>query len=51
MRAPLAIGGDGIAALAALGLGVLADVPRFILIASEIAGDDLIETYRRGDLP
>jgi diaminohydroxyphosphoribosylaminopyrimidine deaminase/5-amino-6-(5-phosphoribosylamino)uracil reductase len=51
MRAPLAIGGDGIAALATLGLGALADAPRFVLIASEIAGDDLIETYRRGDRP
>jgi diaminohydroxyphosphoribosylaminopyrimidine deaminase/5-amino-6-(5-phosphoribosylamino)uracil reductase len=51
MRAPLAIGGDGIAALGALGLGALADAPRFSLIKSEIAGDDLIETYRRGDQP
>jgi diaminohydroxyphosphoribosylaminopyrimidine deaminase/5-amino-6-(5-phosphoribosylamino)uracil reductase len=51
MRAPFAIGGDGIAALAALGLGALADAPRFALIASEIAGGDLIETYRRDDQP
>jgi diaminohydroxyphosphoribosylaminopyrimidine deaminase/5-amino-6-(5-phosphoribosylamino)uracil reductase len=51
MRAPLAIGSDGIAALATLGLGALGDAPRFALIKSEIAGDDLIETYRRGDLP
>jgi diaminohydroxyphosphoribosylaminopyrimidine deaminase/5-amino-6-(5-phosphoribosylamino)uracil reductase len=49
MRAPIAIGGDGIAALAALGLNALADAPRFALIASEIAGDDLIETYRRAE--
>jgi diaminohydroxyphosphoribosylaminopyrimidine deaminase/5-amino-6-(5-phosphoribosylamino)uracil reductase len=53
MRAPVAIGGDGIAALAALGLGLgaLADAPRFTLIASEIAGGDLIDTYRRADQP
>jgi len=46
MRAPMAIGGDGIAAVAALGLGDLAVAPRFTLLSSETAGDDAIESYR-----
>jgi diaminohydroxyphosphoribosylaminopyrimidine deaminase / 5-amino-6-(5-phosphoribosylamino)uracil reductase len=49
MRAPLALGGDGIPAIAALGLGDLAAAPRFDLISSETAGGDLIETYRCRD--
>jgi diaminohydroxyphosphoribosylaminopyrimidine deaminase / 5-amino-6-(5-phosphoribosylamino)uracil reductase len=47
MRAPMVIGGDGTPAIAALVLGKLADAPRFVLEASETAGGDLIETYRR----
>jgi diaminohydroxyphosphoribosylaminopyrimidine deaminase/5-amino-6-(5-phosphoribosylamino)uracil reductase len=47
MRAPLAIGGDGIPALAALGLAALAAAPRFELLESEVVGGDLVETYRR----
>jgi diaminohydroxyphosphoribosylaminopyrimidine deaminase / 5-amino-6-(5-phosphoribosylamino)uracil reductase len=47
MRAPMVIGGDGIPAIAALALGELAGAPRFALEASETAGGDLIETYRR----
>jgi len=47
MRAPLVIGGDGVPAVAALDLGALANSPRFTLLSSEIAGSDLIETYRR----
>ena len=47
MRAPMAIGGDGIAAVAPLGLGDPAAAPRFTLLASEVtAGGDAIETYR-----
>ena len=46
MRAPMAIGGDGVPAIAALGLGDLAGAPRFALVSSEIAGGDTIETYR-----
>jgi diaminohydroxyphosphoribosylaminopyrimidine deaminase/5-amino-6-(5-phosphoribosylamino)uracil reductase len=49
MRAPLTLGGDGIAAIAALGLGGLAAAPRFELVSSEAAAGDLIETYRRRD--
>jgi diaminohydroxyphosphoribosylaminopyrimidine deaminase / 5-amino-6-(5-phosphoribosylamino)uracil reductase len=47
MRAPLALGGDGIPAIGALGLGELAAAPRFELVESAIADGDLIETYRR----
>ena len=49
MRAPLAIGGDGLPAIAALGLTALAAAPRFTLASSETAGGDVIETYRRAD--
>jgi diaminohydroxyphosphoribosylaminopyrimidine deaminase/5-amino-6-(5-phosphoribosylamino)uracil reductase len=47
MRAPMVIGGDGIPAIAALALDALAGAPCFVLEASENAGGDLIETYRR----
>jgi diaminohydroxyphosphoribosylaminopyrimidine deaminase / 5-amino-6-(5-phosphoribosylamino)uracil reductase len=47
MRAPLLIGNDGLPAIAALGLDKLAGAPRFALVASEILGEDLMETYRR----
>jgi diaminohydroxyphosphoribosylaminopyrimidine deaminase / 5-amino-6-(5-phosphoribosylamino)uracil reductase len=47
MRAPLAIGGDGVPAIAALGLDGLAGAPRFSLVSSETAGGDVIDTYRR----
>ncbi|HTZ37807.1 MAG TPA: bifunctional diaminohydroxyphosphoribosylaminopyrimidine deaminase/5-amino-6-(5-phosphoribosylamino)uracil reductase RibD [Stellaceae bacterium] len=49
MRAPLALGGDGVPAVAALGLGALAAAPRFTLLASETVGGDLIETYARDE--
>jgi diaminohydroxyphosphoribosylaminopyrimidine deaminase/5-amino-6-(5-phosphoribosylamino)uracil reductase len=47
MHAPLAIGGDGIPAIAALELRQLAGAPRFGLLSREAAGDDVIDTYRR----
>ena len=47
MHAPMAIGGDGIPAIAALGLAQLADAPRFELVSSETIGGDVVETYRR----
>ena len=47
MRAPLVLGGDGIPAIAGLGLDRLAAAPRFELMSGETAGGDLIETYRR----
>jgi len=49
MRAPMLIGGDGISAIAALGLDNLAGAPRFTLTSSETAGGDVIDTYRRPD--
>jgi diaminohydroxyphosphoribosylaminopyrimidine deaminase/5-amino-6-(5-phosphoribosylamino)uracil reductase len=47
MRAPMTIGGDGIPAIAGLGLAELAAAPRFTLVSSETAGGDVIETFRR----
>jgi diaminohydroxyphosphoribosylaminopyrimidine deaminase / 5-amino-6-(5-phosphoribosylamino)uracil reductase len=47
MRAPLVIGGDGVAAVAAFGLADLAAAPRFMLLSNETAGADVIDTYRR----
>lgn len=49
MRAPVVIGGDGIPAIAALALDALAAAPRLALISREIAGGDVIETYRRAE--
>ena len=46
MRAPMAIGGDGLPAVAALGLEALAGAPRFTLASSETASGDVIDTYR-----
>jgi diaminohydroxyphosphoribosylaminopyrimidine deaminase/5-amino-6-(5-phosphoribosylamino)uracil reductase len=47
MHAPMTIGGDGIPAIAALGLEELANAPRFELVSSEVAGGDAVETFRR----
>jgi len=49
MRAPLVIGGDGLPAMGELDLAALAAAPRLTLVSREIAGDDVIETYRRAD--
>jgi diaminohydroxyphosphoribosylaminopyrimidine deaminase/5-amino-6-(5-phosphoribosylamino)uracil reductase len=49
MRAPLAIGGDGLPAIGGLDLARLAAAPRFAPVSSEAAGDDVIETYRRAE--
>ena len=46
-RAPKIIGGDGISAVAALGLTGLDGAPRFEPVESGRAGDDGVETYRR----
>ncbi len=45
-HAALLLGGDGVPAVAALGLDALADMPRFERIASEAVGDDLLSTFR-----
>ena len=46
-RAPLVLGGDGLAAADALGLVRLAGAPRFRPVDVEKLGDDTLETYAR----
>jgi len=48
-RAPLVLGGDGRAAVAALGLAALDEAPRFERRAIEPVGDDVLETFERAD--
>ena len=43
-RAPGAIGGDGVPALAALGIDRAGDMPRFVRIASTPVGEDVLDT-------
>ena len=43
-RAPGAIGGDGVPALAALGVDRAGDMPRFVRIASTPVGEDVLDT-------
>ena len=50
-RAPLAIGGDGRAAIAGLGVDTLDAAPHFDKIASRPVGDDFEETYRPARTP
>src|SRR5262249_18124909 len=45
-HAPALIGGDGIAAIGALGIAALADAPRFERASTETVGADLMTTYR-----
>ena len=46
-RAPKVIGGDGVAAIAALGLPRLADAPRFVAGPVARVGEDLVESFVR----
>ncbi len=46
-RAPTVIGGDGIAAVAGLGVAALEDARRFARVGVTRSGDDILETYRR----
>ena len=46
LHAPLLLGGDGVPAVNALGLGALAEAPGFDLLSSETVGPDLLSTYR-----
>jgi diaminohydroxyphosphoribosylaminopyrimidine deaminase/5-amino-6-(5-phosphoribosylamino)uracil reductase len=46
LHAPLLLGGDGVPAVAALGLGALAEAPGFAPVSSERVGADLLSTYR-----
>jgi diaminohydroxyphosphoribosylaminopyrimidine deaminase/5-amino-6-(5-phosphoribosylamino)uracil reductase len=47
MHAPLVIGGDGVAAIGALGVAALADAPGFERISSETVGADVLTALRR----
>jgi diaminohydroxyphosphoribosylaminopyrimidine deaminase/5-amino-6-(5-phosphoribosylamino)uracil reductase len=46
-RAPMLIGGDGIASLHSLSIAGLDDAPRFERVETRTVGEDLVETYRR----
>jgi len=46
-RAPILIGGDGLPAVAALGLTEMKAAPRWRTTATERIGDDVLETYVR----
>ena len=46
LHAPLLLGGEGLPAVAELGLDALADAPRFERLASEPVGDDVLTTFR-----
>ncbi len=48
-RAAMAIGGDGVSAVASLGLERLEGCPRFNLTEVQHSGADLVECYRRMD--
>jgi diaminohydroxyphosphoribosylaminopyrimidine deaminase/5-amino-6-(5-phosphoribosylamino)uracil reductase len=56
INAPMLIGGDGVAAVAALAIEALADAPRFDHVATEIVGGDVLSHFRvrrnqTGDVP
>ena len=46
VHAPLAIGGDGIPAIAGLDLAALSDAPAFERLSTETIGDDVLTTFR-----
>jgi diaminohydroxyphosphoribosylaminopyrimidine deaminase / 5-amino-6-(5-phosphoribosylamino)uracil reductase len=46
LHAPLLIGGDGMPAVAALGVTRLADVPAFELVSAEPVGPDILSLFR-----
>lgn len=46
-RAPLVIGGDGVAAAAGFGIARLADAPRFVRTGTAALGADMLELFRR----
>lgn len=46
-RAPMAIGGDGLPAIAPFGIDRLASAPEFVRTALDRVGQDILETYRR----
>ena len=48
-RAPMLIGGDGLPALAPLGLETLSGAPTFVRTAVRECGPDLWESYQRAE--
>src|SRR5216683_703382 len=46
LHAPLLLGGDGVPAVAELGLDALADAPGFERLASETVGEDVLTIFR-----
>ena len=46
VHAPLALGGDGIPAIAGLDLAALSDAPAFERLSTETIGDDVLTTFR-----
>ena len=46
VHAPLALGGDGIPAIAGLDLTALSDAPAFERLSTETIGDDVLTTFR-----
>ena len=46
-RAPMAIGGDGLPAIAPFGIDRLASAPGFVRTALDRVGSDILESYRR----
>jgi len=46
VHAPLALGGDGIPAIAGLDLAALSDAPAFERLSTETIGDDALTTFR-----
>ena len=49
LHAPLLLGGDGVPAIAALGLDRLSEAPGFELVSSERVGADTVSTFRASD--
>ena len=45
-HAPMLIGGDGVPAIAELGLGMLSAAPRFERLSAESVGEDMMTVYR-----
>ncbi|HEV8678937.1 MAG TPA: bifunctional diaminohydroxyphosphoribosylaminopyrimidine deaminase/5-amino-6-(5-phosphoribosylamino)uracil reductase RibD [Stellaceae bacterium] len=46
LHAPLLLGGDGVPAIAALGLGRLAEAPQFERVSCETVGADIVSMFR-----
>ena len=49
VHAPMLIGGDGVPAIAELGLGVLSAAPSFERLSADTVGDDVLTVYRVRD--